>query len=64
MFYLQYLKAELLRRFGKTFTITFGLAIASAIIITIISASQSLSQAQEKVLNPLENVGTDIMVTR
>jgi len=33
MFYLQYLKAELLRRFGKTFTITFGLAIASAIII-------------------------------
>jgi len=64
MIYLQYLKAELLRRFGKTFTITFGLAIASAIIITIISASQSLSQAQEKVLNPLENVGTDIMVTR
>jgi len=64
MFYLTYLKAELLRRWGKTAIITFGLAIASAIIITIISTSQGLSASQEQVLNPLENVGTDIMVTR
>src|SRR4030042_58287 len=64
MFYLAYLKAELLRRWGKTTILAFGLAIASAIIITIISTSQGLSASQEKVLNPLENVGTDIMVTR
>ncbi len=64
MFYLRYLWAELSRRLGKTITVSFGLAIASTIIIVIISVSQSLSAAQETVLNPLQNVGTDIMVTR
>jgi len=64
MFYLSYLKNELVRRIGKTITISLGLAIASAIIIVIISTSQSLSSTQETVLNPLENVGTDILVTR
>lgn len=64
MFYLRYLWAEFARRWGKTLTISLGLGIASAIIITIISVSQSLSSAQSTVLNPLQNVGTDIMVTR
>ncbi len=64
MFYLRYLGAELIRRFGKTLTISLGLAMASSVIIVIISVSQSLSTAQDKVLNPLQNVGTDIMVTR
>lgn len=64
MFYLRYLWAELTRRWGKTLTISLGLAMASAVIIVIISVSQSLSTAQDKVLNPLQNVGTDIMVTR
>jgi len=64
MFYLRYLKNELVRRIGKTITISLGLAIASAIIIVIISTAQSLSSTQETVLNPLENVGTDILVTR
>jgi ABC-type lipoprotein release transport system permease subunit len=56
--------AEIFRRFGKTITIVFGLAIASAIIILIMSFSQALSNSQQKVLNPLANVGTDIMLTR
>ncbi|HNT29885.1 MAG TPA: ABC transporter permease [bacterium] len=64
MFYLSYLRAELLRRFGKTVTIALGLSIASAIIITIVSVSQSLQASQETVLNPLSNVGTDMLVTR
>lgn len=64
MFYLRYLWAELARRWGKTLTVSLGLAMASAIIITILSLSQSLSSEQDKVLNPLQNVGTDIMVTR
>ncbi|EKD56235.1 MAG: Integral membrane protein [uncultured bacterium] len=64
MFYLKYLWAELSRRLGKTLTISLGLALSSAIIIIIIAVSQSLSSAQDKVLNPLQNVGTDIMVTR
>ncbi|MFA5051906.1 MAG: ABC transporter permease [Patescibacteria group bacterium] len=64
MFYLRYLWAELTRRWGKTLTISLGLAMASAVIIVIISVSQSLSTAQDTVLNPLQNVGTDIMVSR
>jgi len=64
MFYLNYVWSELSRRFGKTLTISLGLALSSVIIIIIISISQSLSSAQDKVLNPLQNVGTDIMVTR
>jgi len=64
MFYLSYLKNELVRRIGKTITISLGLAISSAIIIVIISTAQSLSSTQATVLNPLENVGTDILVTR
>jgi ABC-type antimicrobial peptide transport system permease subunit len=64
MFYLTYLKAELFRRWGKTLIVALGLSVASAIIIAIISISQGLSNSQEQVLNPLENVGTDIMITR
>ncbi|MFA6272333.1 MAG: FtsX-like permease family protein [Patescibacteria group bacterium] len=64
MFYLRYLWAEITRRWSKTITIALGLGMASAVIIVIISVSQSLSASQDKVLNPLQNVGTDIMVTR
>jgi len=64
MFYLKYLKAELLRRWGKTLSISLGLAMASAIIIAIVSISNALSSAQKSVLYPLENVGTDIIVSR
>jgi len=64
MFYIRYLFSEIFRRFGKTITIVFGLAIASAIIILIMSFSQALSNSQQKVLNPLANVGTDILLTR
>ncbi len=64
MFYLNYLKSELLRRWGKTLMMSLGLAIAGAIIIAIISLSQSLSSSQDKVLNPLQSVGTDIIVSR
>ncbi len=63
MFYVRYLISEVFRRLGRTITITAGLAVTGAIIILIISASQALSTSQEQVLNPLENVGTDILVT-
>ena len=63
MFYIRYLLAEIFRRLGKTLTVTAGLAVTSAIVILIISASQALSNSQEQVLNPLENVGTDILVS-
>ncbi len=63
-FSLRYLKGELFHRLGKTVTVSLGLAVAGAIIISIIAVSQSLSSAQTTVLNPLQNVGTDILLTR
>ncbi len=63
MFYIRYLFAEVFRRLGKTLIVTTGLAVTSAIVILIISTSQALSSSQEQVLNPLENVGTDILVS-
>ncbi len=63
MFYVRYLFAEVFRRLGKTLIVTTGLAVTSAIVILIISTSQALSSSQEQVLNPLENVGTDILVS-
>lgn len=64
MFYVKYLFSEIFRRWGRTLTVSIGLAMASAIIILIISFSQALSSAQDKVLSPLENVGTDMMLSR
>ncbi len=64
MFYWKYLNAELWRRLSKTITISVGLAVASAIIIVIISISNGLSSAEQRVLNPLQNVGTDMIVSR
>lgn len=64
MFFLRYLKGELLHRPGKTITVSLGLAVAGAVIVTIVSISRSLSAAQQTVLDPLANVGTDIMVSR
>jgi len=64
LFYIRYLFSELLRRPGRTLTATIGLAIASSLIILIMSGPQTLSDAQNQVLNPLNNVGTDVLVTR
>jgi ABC-type lipoprotein release transport system permease subunit len=41
-----------------------GLGLASAIIIAVVSFSQALSASQSKVLNPLQRVGTDLLVMR
>lgn len=64
MFYIKYLFAEIYRRIGRTLTVIAGLAITSSLIILIISASNTLSSAQQQVLNPLNNVGTDVLVSR
>ncbi|MDX1765516.1 MAG: FtsX-like permease family protein [Candidatus Saccharimonadales bacterium] len=64
MFYIKYLFAEIYHRIGRTLTVVAGLAIASSLIILIMSASNTLSSAQQQVLNPLNNVGTDVLVTR
>ncbi|MFA5786245.1 MAG: FtsX-like permease family protein [Actinomycetota bacterium] len=64
MFYLTYLYRELRRRAGRTLLTVIGLALGVGLVAAITSISQGLDQAQKDVLNPLGQVGTDLMVTR
>jgi ABC-type antimicrobial peptide transport system permease subunit len=57
-----YLKAELTRRRSKTVLISIGLAVPIALTILIGAYSTGLSNAQDKVLEPLVGLGTDMTV--
>ena len=63
MFYLSYLRSELLRRKGRTILTLLGLALGVALVIVITSLSHGLDQAQKAALNPLSSIGTDLTVT-
>ena len=64
MFYLSYLKNELLRRRARTILTVVGLAVGVGLVIAITSLSRGLDQAQKNALNPLSSIGTDLTVTR
>ena len=64
MFYLRYLRSELLRRRGRTILTVLGLALGIALVIAITALSRGLDHAQKKALNPLSSIGTDLTVTR
>ena len=64
MFYLSYLKNELLRRRARTILTVLGLAVGVALVIAISSLSRGLDHAQKTALNPLSSIGTDLTVTR
>jgi ABC-type antimicrobial peptide transport system permease subunit len=63
VFYLRYLRSELLRRRGRTIVTLFGLGLGVALVIAIASLSTGLDRAQKKTLNPLGGIGTDLTVT-
>ena len=63
MFYLGYLRSELIRRKGRTILTVLGLAVGVALVIAVSSLSKGLDQAQAKALNPLSSIGTDLTVT-
>jgi ABC-type antimicrobial peptide transport system permease subunit len=63
VFYLSYLRSELLRRKGRTILTLLGLALGVALVIVITSLSHGLDQAQKTALNPLSSIGTDLTVT-
>ncbi len=63
VFYLSYLRSELLRRKGRTILTLLGLALGVALVIVITSLSHGLDQAQKAALNPLSSIGTDLTVT-
>ena len=63
MFYLSYLRSELLRRKGRTILTLLGLSLGIALVIVITALSHGLDQAQKTALNPLSSIGTDLTVT-
>ena len=64
MFYLRYLRAELVRRRGRTILTLLGLAVGVGLVIAIASLSNGLDEAQSATLDPLAGIGTDLTVTR
>jgi putative ABC transport system permease protein len=64
VFYLRYLRAELLRRRGRTILTVLGFALGVALVIVISSLSKGLDEAQSATLDPLAGIGTDLTVTR
>ena len=64
MFYLRYLRAELLRRRSRTILTLLGLAVGVGLVIAISSLSKGLDDAQAATLDPLAEIGTDLTITR
>ena len=64
MFYLRYLRSELLRRRTRTVLTVLGLAVGVGLVVVISGLSHGLDDAQKTALNPLSSIGTDLTVTR
>jgi ABC-type lipoprotein release transport system permease subunit len=63
VFYLRYLRNELVRRRARTILTALGLGLGVALVIVIAGVSSGLDKAQKKTLNPLAGIGTDLTVT-
>ena len=64
MFYLRYVRSELVRRRGRTILTVLGLALGVSLVIAITALTHGLDRAQRSALNPLSSIGTDLTVTR
>jgi ABC-type antimicrobial peptide transport system permease subunit len=64
MFYVRYLRSELLRRRARTILTVLGLALGVGLVIAISALSRGLDHAQKTALDPLSTIGTDLTVTR
>ncbi|MEV2214602.1 ABC transporter permease [Streptomyces sp. NPDC050997] len=59
-----YLKRELSRRKKAALVVALGLALGIALVITVNSVSAGMQQAQDKVLQSLYGLGTDMTVAK
>jgi putative ABC transport system permease protein len=64
VFFLAYLRNELLRRRARTVLTLLGLALGVALVIAIAALSRGLDRAQKTALDPLASIGTDLSVTQ
>jgi ABC-type antimicrobial peptide transport system permease subunit len=64
VFFLAYLRNELLRRRARTILTLLGLALGVALVIAIAALSRGLDRAQKTALDPLASIGTDLSVTQ
>ncbi len=63
VFYLRYLRSELIRRRARTVLTLAGFAVGVALVVAITGLSRGLDHAQKTALNPLSSIGTDLTVT-
>jgi ABC-type antimicrobial peptide transport system permease subunit len=63
VFYLSYLRNELVRRKARTILTVLGLALGVALVIAISALSRGLDEAQKTALDPLASIGTDLTIT-
>src|SRR5713226_4004314 len=64
MFFLGYVRSELLRRRARTILTLLGLGLGVALVVAISAISRGLDHAQKTALDPLSGIGTDLTVTR
>ncbi|NEB73706.1 FtsX-like permease family protein, partial [Streptomyces sp. SID14478] len=62
--FFTYLRRELRRRRKAALVVASGLALGIALVIVVNSVSSGMSQAQDKVLQSLYGLGTDMTVTK
>ncbi|MGW4086687.1 ABC transporter permease [Streptomyces sp. NPDC004822] len=62
--FFTYLRRELRRRRKAALVIASGLALGIALVIVVTSVSSGMSKAQDKVLESLYGLGTDMTVTK
>ncbi|PWI05295.1 hypothetical protein DIZ27_40110 [Streptomyces sp. NWU339] len=62
--FLTYLRRELRRRRKAALVVASGLALGIALVIVVDSVSSGMGKAQEKVLQSLYGLGTDMTVTK
>jgi putative ABC transport system permease protein len=64
MFFITYLRRELIRRRRQAIVIALGLALGVGLVITVIAASAGVKNAQAGVLRTLYGIGTAATVTQ
>ncbi|ALV33907.1 ABC transporter permease [Streptomyces sp. CdTB01] len=62
--FFTYLRRELRRRRKAALVVAFGLALGIALVIVVNSVSNGMGKAQDKVLQSLYGLGTDMTVTK